>query len=61
MVSATVSKTHITHESLRRTHVWGCPVYVLEPRLQDGQKIPKWEPREKGGSSLDSQTDIQQL
>ena len=28
-------------------HTWGCPVYVLEPRLQDGQKLPKWEPRSR--------------
>jgi hypothetical protein len=32
-------------EFLRRAKVFGCPVYVLEPRLQDGKKIPKWEPR----------------
>ena len=23
-------------------HVWGCPVYVLDPALQSGKKIPKW-------------------
>ncbi len=26
---------------LRRAHVWGCPVFVLDARLQDGKKIPK--------------------
>ena len=30
-------------------HVWGCPVYVLDPRLQDGKKIPKWQPRSRRG------------
>jgi len=25
---------------LERTHVWGCPAFVLDPRLQDGKKIP---------------------
>ena len=30
---------------LPRAHVFGCPVYVLDPRLQDGKKIPKWESR----------------
>lgn len=30
---------------LRRAHVFGCPVYVLDPKLQDGGKIPKWSPR----------------
>ena len=29
---------------LPRTHVFGCPVYVLDPALQDGKKIPKWDP-----------------
>jgi hypothetical protein len=26
-------------------HVWGSPAYVLDPKLQDGKKIPKWKPR----------------
>ena len=27
-------------------HIWGCSVYVLDSRLQDGHdKLPKWEPR----------------
>ena len=30
-------------------HVWGCPVYVLNPSLQSGNKIPRWEPRSKRG------------
>jgi hypothetical protein len=25
-------------------HVFGCPVYVLDALLQDGKKIPKWNP-----------------
>jgi hypothetical protein len=29
---------------LRRAHVFGCPVYVLDAALQDGKKIPKWSP-----------------
>ncbi len=39
------SQSQTAHDNLRRTHVWGCPVYVLEPELQDGKKIPKWQPR----------------
>ena len=32
-------------EKLRNCHVWGCPTYVLEPKLQNtGVKIPKWDP-----------------
>jgi hypothetical protein len=25
--------------------VWGCPVYVLEKKISDGAKIPRWKPR----------------
>eukprot|EP00977_Amphora_coffeiformis_P019172 scaffold6982_cov86-Amphora_coffeaeformis.AAC.2 len=37
---------------LRRLRVFGCPPYVLDPRLQDGKKIPKWEPRSRQGQFL---------
>ena len=37
---------------LQRARVWGCPVYVLDPKLQDGKKIPKWAPRSKVGQYL---------
>ena len=37
------------HLDLQRTHVWGCPAYVLDPRSQDGKKIPKWDPRSRRG------------
>eukprot|EP00956_Cyclotella_meneghiniana_P015936 scaffold24808_cov102-Cyclotella_meneghiniana.AAC.1 len=35
-----------------RTHVWGCPVYVLDPKLQDGKKLPKWNRRARMGQFL---------
>jgi hypothetical protein len=38
------SRTSVPINSLNRAHVFGCPVYVLDPQLQDGHKIPKWEP-----------------
>ena len=37
---------------LRRLHPWGCPVYVLEPTLQDGKKLPKWKPKSRQGKYL---------
>ncbi|KAL7524631.1 hypothetical protein ACHAXR_003041 [Thalassiosira sp. AJA248-18] len=40
------------HRDLRRTHVWGCPAYVLEASLQDGKKIPKWNRRARMGQFL---------
>jgi hypothetical protein len=33
------------HKDLLRCHVWGAPVYVLDPRLGDGKKIPKFAQR----------------
>ncbi len=37
---------------LLNAHPWGSPVCVLAPRLQDGQKLPKWEPRSRRGQYL---------
>jgi hypothetical protein len=33
-------------------HPFGCPIFVLDPRLQQGQKIPKWQPRSRLGVYL---------
>lgn len=30
---------------LHDLHVFGCPVYVLDKKISDGVKIPKWAPR----------------
>ena len=40
------------HRDLLRTHVWGCPVYILEAKLQDNQKLPKWSRRARMGQFL---------
>jgi hypothetical protein len=37
-------KTMVPQHQLHNLHVWGSPAYVLDPKLQDGQKIPKWSP-----------------
>jgi hypothetical protein len=29
--------------------VWGCPMYVLDPKVQAGKKLPRWEPRSRCG------------
>ena len=34
---------------LKQSHVFGCPCHALNPRIQDGKKIPKWEPRACAG------------
>ena len=42
------SKYTPIQETLARSHVWGAPTYVLEPKLQkSGIKIPKWAPRSR--------------
>ena len=46
------SESRSSHEDFRRAHVFGCPVYVLDPKLQDGHKIPKWDPRARLGMFL---------
>ena len=38
---------------LSTCHTWGCPAYVLEPKLQKGGvKIPKWAPRSRRGAFM---------
>jgi hypothetical protein len=31
----------IPRHRLMDTHVWGCPVYILDPKVQQGQKLPR--------------------
>eukprot|EP00957_Ditylum_brightwellii_P125563 9571122-Ditylum_brightwellii.AAC.1 len=35
-------------------HTWGCPIFVLDIKLQSGQGIgpPKWDPRAQTGVFL---------
>jgi len=40
------------HRDLLQSHVWGCPCYVLDPTLQSGKKIPKWNHRSRMGQFL---------
>ena len=44
--------TKSSYEEIKSARVWGCPVYVLEPTLQDGKKLPRWQPRSKLGQFL---------
>ena len=40
-------------ETLSNCHVWGCPTYLLEPKLQNpGVKIPKWDARSLRGVNM---------
>ena len=37
--------------------MWGCPCFVLDPKLQDGKKIPKWNNRSHRGQFLGFSTE----
>ena len=39
----------VPRHRLRDIHFWECPVYVLDPSLQAGKKLPRWEPRSRRG------------
>jgi hypothetical protein len=44
------SKTKLSARStVKRARVFGCPVYVLDPKLQDGKSIPKWKSKARQG------------
>jgi hypothetical protein len=36
---------HAYGTNMTMAHVFDCPVYVLDASLQDGKKIPKWNPQ----------------
>ena len=40
------------YANLRHTHVWGCPVYILEYELASEKKLPKWSPHSRRGVYL---------
>jgi hypothetical protein len=48
------ARSKSSFSALVNAHPWGCPVYVLQPRLQDGRKVPKWEPRSRQGQYMGS-------
>ena len=47
-----ITRSTVPRSVLRELHVWGCPVYVLDPKLQDGKKIPKFDPRSRRGLNV---------
>lgn len=45
-------RTFKSTPQLQHLPVWGCPTYVLDPRLQDKRKLPKWHSRSRRGQFL---------
>ena len=50
----TGNKTPSSDPTLANLRVWGCPAWVLDPKLQDGHKIPKFTPRSRCGMYVGS-------
>ena len=47
-----LTKTWSDHRELLRCHFWCCPVFVLEPKGQNYQKLPKWNQQARMGQFL---------
>ena len=39
----------VPRHKLKNLHMWGAPAYVLDPTLQAGKKLPRWQPRSRRG------------
>ena len=39
------SKSRYNLSKFHDIHVWGSPIYVLDKRIADGKKLPRWTPR----------------
>jgi hypothetical protein len=46
------SSVQLSGNKLARTHIFSCPIYVLDAAIQDGRKIPTWNPRARLGLFL---------
>ena len=46
------SRTTSDHRELLNLHPRGCPVHVLMLTVQDGKKLPKWQPRARRGQFM---------
>jgi hypothetical protein len=41
-----------SHLKLQNVHVWGCPLYILDPHGQAGHKLPAWDPRARHAQNM---------
>ncbi|GAX10397.1 hypothetical protein FisN_3Lu622 [Fistulifera solaris] len=41
---------------LQKMRVFGCPCYVLDAKVQDGKKLPRWQPKSRRGQFLGMST-----
>jgi hypothetical protein len=46
--------SNVPHHRLLDIHVWGFPVYVLDPKVRKGKKLPRWQPCSRCGINMGS-------
>ena len=46
------TRQKVKPEFYQTLHVFGCPIFVLDNRIADGKKIPRWEARSQKGLHL---------
>jgi hypothetical protein len=56
-----LTQTKFERLKLMDLHVWGCPTYILDPKIQDGKSLPRWQVRSRraqymGSSSVHAST-----
>jgi hypothetical protein len=47
-----LTKSKADHRDILHLHVWSCPAIFLDPKLQNDQKLPKWNRRACAGQFL---------
>ena len=47
-----ITGSRLSPGEVRNCRVWGCPAYVLDPKVQDGNKLPRWVPKARRGQFL---------
>ena len=47
-----LSSSPLDKDWVKTARVWECPAYVLDPTLQDGKKLPRWQPKARRGQFL---------
>ena len=47
-----LTRARSDHRDILSAHFWGYPVFVLNPKFQNDQKLPKWNRRSRMGQFL---------
>ena len=44
-----ITESRLQPGEVKNCRVWGCPAYALDPKVQDGNKLPRWVPKARRG------------